>query len=192
MALEHRQDALEVVLALVFAGGGDVRGDHGDAHRERQRQAARVAELVLGAGERALLASMGEQRQIQRHQFAVERPDRFVRRIDGHDVGNPLEEQGTVGVCLPQPLDGIVPVGIDAGPEAEIVVARHLSGDECVGHVDLRRLAVQLAGRVDHAVERQHHGLAYALRGGYLGADSGDHQAVAVGFDLCLGHAEGA
>ena len=135
---------------------------------------------------------MAQQRQAERHQLCIESADRFVRRVDGHDVRNPFDQYRAVSVCLAQTRHGIVPVGIDAGPEAEVVVACCFAGDEGVGHVDLRCVAVQLAGRIDYAVESQHHGLGYPCGSGNLGADPGDHQAVAVYFELPSRHSEGA
>ena len=109
-----------------------------------------------------------------------------------HDVGNPFQQHGAGRRCLPQPFDGIVAIGIDAGAEAEIGVAAGGAGDEFVRHVDLRLLPIQFASRIDHAIEGQHHRLCHALGFGDGGADSSDDQFVPLSLHFLHGDAEGA
>ena len=133
-----------------------------------------------------------EQGQAQLGHPAVERREAFVGRVDELDRGQPFDEDRVVGRRPVQASQGVGAVGIDAGAEEQVGVARRQRGDELVRHVELGARRVQVAPVIHRAVQRQDHGAADvpALaehRGKPVGA-----QGIALLFQLPAGDAKAA
>jgi hypothetical protein len=129
--------SIGVALAVGAAGGGDVGGDDRDPEAQRQAQAFRVAKVVLGMGERALIAGVGEQRQVVVLEAFVEGSQALIGRIDVHDAGDPLHQDRTLRRAGVQAFDRVMPPGVDRGSEEQVRIPGHLPGQELVGHMDL-------------------------------------------------------
>ena len=114
-----------------------------------------------------------------------------VRRVEVHDVRDPLDEQRPVGLRPREPVERVEPEGIDARPVAEVGVAIDLGRDEVVGNVVLRGLTIQFAIG-DHAVHGEDDRASHVLGRRNLGADFPDHKPVALGLKLLFANAERA
>ena len=98
--------------------------DDRHAEAQRQAQARRIGKLVFGPGEGMLGPGVDEQGQTQLSHSAVERGEAFVSRVDELDRGQPFDQDRVVSRRLVQASQGIGAVGIDAGAEEQVGVAR--------------------------------------------------------------------
>ena len=175
--LHQPGEAVRIAFSGVLAGGGDVRGNDGDAKAERKTEALWVGETVIGVGEGAFLAGVREQRELMLLEPLVEGDEPFVGRIDVHDAGDPLDQHGTVGRAPVEAGQGVPAVGVHGRAEEQVGVPGDFAGGSV--RIQTRELPTKplLQGSLgfgfnDHATFRQR----LAQRGSstdFLGFDDG-------------------